>query len=72
MKLTKYMAEVIEVYPREGTIAIRFSFRGKSRVECVGLAGQTDIKVGMKGWASYHMTPTMGLWGFTPYKGAKS
>jgi hypothetical protein len=67
----KHRAEVIEVYENEGKAAVRFSLRGRERVECVSLyLGPSGEKlvVGMKGWTTYTVTPNMGIWGFTPSK----
>lgn len=69
----KHRAEVIETYPNEGKAAVRFSFNGHDRVECVSLymnVACDQLKVGMKGWATYHMTPNCGIWGFQPFKKA--
>lgn len=71
MKTKKYKAEVIETYPSEGRAAVRFSYNGHDRIECVRLyigPSAFQLTVGMKGWASYHITPSMGIWGFEPFK----
>jgi hypothetical protein len=73
-KAKRFRAEVIEVYPGEGKAAVRFKWRGRERIECVKLYLGPEcfaLTVGMKGWAAYHMTPSMGLWGFEPLKGAQ-
>jgi hypothetical protein len=72
-QMSKHRAEVIEVYKSEGKAAIRFSWRGRERVECVRIyvgVECRELAVGMKGWAIYTMTPSCGLWGFEPFKGA--
>jgi hypothetical protein len=67
----KHRAEVIEVYPEQGQAAVRFSWRGKDRVECVkSFIGPDSIPltVGMKGWLTYHLSNRCGIWGFEPFK----
>jgi len=74
MHTKKHHAEVIEVYPEEGRAAIRFSWRGRERVETCSLYLGPDcvcLEVGMKGWATYTMTPSCGLWGFSLYAGGQ-
>ena len=71
VKLTtvKRRAHVIEVYPSEGKAAIKFRLRGKDRIECVPLHTDNNggvLVVGQKGNAQYHITPSMGVWGFEP------
>lgn len=68
--MPKFRAEVIETYPSDGKAAVRFSWRGRDRVECVRLYLGSDaipLTVGMRGWASFHLTPNMGIWGFSPF-----
>jgi hypothetical protein len=67
----KHRAEVIEVYRAEGKAAVRFSWRGRERVECVSLylgPDCSELSVGMRGWVIYTMTARLGLWGFEPFK----
>lgn len=69
----KFRAEVIETYPAEGKAAVRFSWRGRERVECVPLRINNDgdmLNVGTKGWASYWVVGQTGAWGFAPFKKA--
>lgn len=71
MKTKKHRAEVIEVYKSEGKAAVKFSYNGHDRVECVKLYIGRDcleLTVGMKGWAAYAFLNNMGLWGFEPFK----
>ena len=70
----KFKAEVIETYPAEGKAAVRFSWRNRDRVECVKMFNGPDcheLLVGMKGWASYHLSVNVGVWGFVPFGGIK-
>lgn len=72
MKSKKYRGEVIEIYAQEGRAAVRFSFRGRDRVECVNLhlgPDASSLELGQKGWMTFTITPSMGVWGFTPFKG---
>lgn len=71
MNTQKHRAEVIEIYPSEGRAAVRFQWRGRERVECVSLSlgpSGNQLTVGMRGWMSFHLTPSMGIWGFEPFK----
>lgn len=66
-----FKGQVIEVYPSEGKAAVRFSWRGRERVECVRLAVGPEaaaLEVGERGWITYTTTTSCGLWGFTPFK----
>jgi hypothetical protein len=71
MSNNKHRAEVIEVYKAEGKAAVKFSYNGRERVECVKLYIGPDcleLSVGMRGWITYTLTPSMGVWGFEPFK----
>lgn len=75
MTTRRFKGEVIEIYPGEGKAAVRFSFRGQDRVETVKRFVGPDaleLKVGMKGWASYVVSENWtGVWGFEPFKDAE-
>lgn len=75
MSALKHRGEVIEAYPQEGKAAVRFSWRGRDRFECVPLYIGPDAKeltIGMRGWATYSITASTGLWSFEPFKYQKS
>lgn len=71
MTLEKHRGKVIEVYPTEARAAVSFKWRGRERVETVPLyvgVEATKLEVGQTGWMTYNITPSCGLWGFSPFK----